>query len=375
MKVLMYSSTSRGIVGGAQNVFDQLATGLEYRGHEVVRAWREPSTKATGPEWVFPLASLRFIGYKATLKNVPAMLASLWRLAKGLYRIRPDVVNIHFVRAEAVYFLLLRRVFGYRLILSFHGSDALATGHNLVFVPHLIRRADAVTAVSEQLGEAVRALAAPSPVPLWVIPNGVPLGFWTASAVQERRFRSIITVGRLVQVKGHDVLISAMAHLRQVLPDATLTVIGEGPERPTLEAEVEQAGLRSAITFMGSQPADIVRDQLQQANVFVLPSRNEGFGVALLEAMACGLPAVATAVGGVPEVLTSEAGILVAPEEPEMLANALATLLKDPILAAAMGCAARMRAQSYSLEEVLDAFERLFCGLTRSAAYSDGQND
>ncbi len=361
MKVLMYSSTGRDIIGGAQVAFAQLADGLERCGHGVVRAYREPDPASHGPDWVFPLTSLSFVGYRATLRKVPAMLLSLWRLARGLYRIRPDVVNVHYVGAGAVYFLLLRRVFGFRLVLSFHGSDAFfASGHNLTFLPYLIRRADAVTAVSGRLGEAVQALAAPGQAPLRVIPNGVPLGFWTPSPVQVKRPHSVVTVGRLVRVKGHDLLVSTMVHLRQVFPDATLTIVGEGPERSKLEAEAERAGLGSAITFMGEQPADVVRDQLRQACVFVLPSRNEGFGLALVEAMACGLPAVATAVGGVPGILTPEAGVLVAPEEPEMFANALAALLKEPSQAAAMGRAAQARAQEYSSSRVVDAFDQLF---------------
>ena len=232
-----------------------------------------------------------------------------------------------------------------------------------------------MTAVSEQLGEAVRALAAPGQAPLQVIPNGVPLGFWSSSTEQEKKPYSIVTVGRLVRVKGHDLLISAMAHLQQVLPEATLTVIGDGPERPTLEAESKRMGLSATIRFVGERPADVVRKHLHQANVFVLPSRNEGFGLALMEAMACGLAAVATSVGGVPGILTPETGILVAPEEPEGLADALAALLKDPNRTAAMGRAARLRAQAYSSEEVVNAFERLFCDLSGSAVSSGGQND
>ena len=355
-------------------MFAQLAQGLERCGHEVTRAYKEPAPNPSGPEWVFPLASLNFRGYRALLKRVPAMLVSLWRLARGLYRIRPDVVNVHFVRAEAAYFLLLKWIFGYRLVLSFHGSDALrAAGHDLTVVPHLVRSADATTVVSERVGEAVKSIAYPASPSITVIPNGVPLDFWKASTDMEesemspRRRFNVVTVGRLVKIKGHDVLIQAFRILKRMSVDAELLIVGEGPERQMLEAEVKDAGLESMVTFAGRQSPEQVRSHLRKASAFALPSRSEGMPLSLLEAMATGLPAVATRVGGVPEVLTPEAGILVAPEEPEMFANALVTLLKEPSRTAAMGRAARERAQEYSSSRVVAAFDGLFRSLLQGS--------
>lgn len=366
----MYSSTGRSNEGGTEVVFAQIADGLRKHGHRVVRAFAEPSSPPSDSEEVISLTDLSFIGYKATLSKVPAILSSLWRLSRGLYRIRPNVVNVHFVRAEALYFLVLRWVFGYRLILSFHGSDALLPkGHHRTIVPKIAVRADAVTAVSEGVSEAIQELSSPAPVRVTVIPNGVPLKFWGASESERlekdcSRFR-IVTVGRLVKVKGYDLLIRAFSVLQKHVPEASLTIVGDGPERDKLAALVELNGLTDLVTFAGRQTPAEVRTHLRSSSVFVLPSRSEGLPLALLEAMACALPAVATRVGGVPEVLIPEAGTIVSPEDPDALAHALAELARDRDRVEAMGKAARRHALTYSSDRVVHAFDELFRDLSR----------
>ena len=340
-----------------------LADGLEQRGADVARAWHYPALDGSKTEWVFPLPPPRFRGVQTTIRSTPRWAAALWRLARGLSRIRPDVVNVHFVRVEALYFLLLRPLFGYRLVLSFHGSDALLPSKgDYPTLRLLLRRANAVTAVSDPVGQAIDGIADDPSVHVKVIPNGIPLAFWGehhAEHVGAER-SGIVTVGRLVAVKGYDVLIQAMRLLRDILPNATLTIVGEGLEREALGAKVMQAGLGNAVRFAGRQSADSVRRHLRQASLFVLPSRSEGLPLALLEAMACGLPAVATQVGGVPEVLSEGTGLIVPPEDPQALADALAELLLHPERTAAMGRAAQQRAQGYALDTMVNGYERLF---------------
>lgn len=371
----MYSTTSRGNDGGAEIVFSELASMLCERGVEVVRTYRYPAPGATEPEFVLPLPRLRSRGYWSTLKQAPRRLASLLRLGYRLAKVRPDIINVHFVQVEAFYFLLLRPLLGFRLVLTFHGSDALNVGpSDCKLVSRLIRGADAVVAVSECVGEGVRGIAAPAQPDVTVIPNGVPLDFWMDEAARNTApGQRLAAVGRLVRVKGHDVLIRAMELLRGAVPEATLVVIGDGEERSALEEEVSRRGVEDAITFVGRQTPEEVRSILRQADVFVMPSRSEGLPLALLEAMASGLPVVASHVGGIPEVLTREVGLLVPPEDPAALAQALTDVLQNPTRRVEMGHAARVRAQAFSSSRVTEAYEHLFLNLTARSPSSGGR--
>src|SRR5207245_5777728 len=137
----------------------------------------------------------------------------------------------------------------------------------------------------------------------------------------------------LGRLKGVDVLLRAAA----TLPGLLVEVAGDGPERPGLEA------IDPSATFLGWQPR--LDDLLARWDVFALPSREEAFGIAALEAMAAGRPVVATRVGGLPELIEDGlTGLLVPPDDPAALAAALARLAADPALRARMGQAARERA-------------------------------
>jgi glycosyltransferase involved in cell wall biosynthesis len=376
MKVLMFLSTLRGNDGGAEHVFGQLASDLEARDHEVVRAWAFLGESQGRTELVFPLETLAFVGYRATLlRKVPSVLRSLWRLVRGLRHIRPDIVNVHFVCAEAWYFIVLRRFFGYKVVLTFHGSDAhLASGRNLRLLPSLVRRADRVTVVSERVLEAVQAITDVEPSSISLIPNGIPLEFWSRPTGRDAlryQSRTVIAVGRLERVKGYDVLMRAMSSLIGLVPDARLILIGEGSERRQLEEEADRLGMTTFVTMTGRLDAGAIRERLNRAAAFVLPSRSEGLPLALLEAMASGLPVVATGVGGVPEVLTPQSGIIVPPDTPHAIAKALASIMSDPTRAQQMGAEARVRAQSFSSERAADAYERLFMGLSEGTGFNE----
>jgi glycosyltransferase involved in cell wall biosynthesis len=140
-----------------------------------------------------------------------------------------------------------------------------------------------------------------------------------------------ITVGRLDRLKGVDLQVAAWTQVRRELPDAILLVVGEGPERASLEHAA--AALAGAVRFLGFRE-DIDR-LLWAADVAVLSSRQEALSLAAVEAMAAGLPVVATDVGGSPEVVRDGVtGLIVPPEDPASLARALITLLGDPPLRA-----------------------------------------
>ena len=152
----------------------------------------------------------------------------------------------------------------------------------------------------------------------------------------------LLFVGRLAAVKGLPVLFVALAQVRKIRPELHLTVIGDGPERAALEAEVRDLGLTDDISFVGYQSQDGVAQALREADLLVLPSFAEGVPVVLMEAMAACLPVVATRIAGVPElVIEGETGLLVAAGDDVDLARALVQVLADPEKMRHMGAAGR----------------------------------
>lgn len=141
----------------------------------------------------------------------------------------------------------------------------------------------------------------------------------------------ILTVGRFSPEKGMDVLLEAFALLVSQVENVCLVLVGDGQERPAMEQQIDRLGLNDMVHFAGY--TDTPGDYVAEADVLVLPSRSEGIPNAVLEAMAMGKPVVATAVGGVPEIIIDGiSGRLVAPEQPDLLAQALTEVLNDPDL-------------------------------------------
>jgi len=189
------------------------------------------------------------------------------------------------------------------------------------------------------------------------VPSGVPTARLRATAPSRPVARArlgvdaeaylVVGFGRLVPIKGFDLLVEALPRLRAGVPSARLLLLGDGPERSTLERRADALGVADRLHVTG-----IVRDvaaHLAAADVVAAPSRNEGMGRALVEAMALGIPVVGAAVGGIPAVIVDgECGRLVPPEDPGALARALVELGRDEPLRRKLGEAAIGRAEAFS---------------------------
>jgi glycosyltransferase involved in cell wall biosynthesis len=157
----------------------------------------------------------------------------------------------------------------------------------------------------------------------------------------------ILNVARLTGVKGHPVLLEAVAELRRGGRDVRLTIVGDGPERERLRRQASELGIDSAVDLPGAVGQDRIRDHFAAADVFCVPSFAEGVPVVLMEAMAMELPVVATRVMGVGELVEDGVhGLLVAPARADRLADALAQLADDPERRARMGAAGRRKVQA-----------------------------
>jgi glycosyltransferase involved in cell wall biosynthesis len=173
--------------------------------------------------------------------------------------------------------------------------------------------------------------------------------------------RVLLCVGRLAQQKGIDVAVRALAKIREHEPAAVLVVLGEGTERAHLEA------LAGEGVLLPGRVGDVA-SWYRRAEVLVHPSRWEGFGLALLEAMLAGKPVVATRVSSAPEIVTDgETGLLVPPDDPPALAEAVVGLLADPARAAAMGQAGLARARSeFSVAQMAGRTRAVYAAVSRA---------
>ena len=205
--------------------------------------------------------------------------------------------------------------------------------------------ASAVICISDFARSQVAALADPATLDkVHTVRCGVDLTAFRPRASRERDSAEILFVAAMSRRKGHVVLLEAMPSVLEAVPNARLTLAGDGPERPFLERRVEELGIGKAVRFMGALPHDRARALYGEADVFCLSSFAEGVPVVLMEAMAMEIPVVASNVMGVPELVDDEVnGLLVPPARADLLAEALVRLLRDPALRARLGTAGRER--------------------------------
>jgi len=225
-------------------------------------------------------------------------------------------------------------------------------------------------AQAEQLSARIRSLSPDCRV--LGIPNSIDLGrFKPGSDAPEsresRRFGArhvVVIVGHLSRIKGYPAFLRAASRVARDLDGCAFVAVGDETTdkgcRADLERLVRELGIRSSVHFLGWR--NDVPEVLRAADVMALPSLDEGLPLAVLEAMACARPVVATPVGGVPEaVVDGETGILVPPDDPEALAAALLRLLRDPELGRRMGEAGRRRVEAhFSLDRFVERVQALY---------------
>ncbi len=246
-----------------------------------------------------------------------------------------------------------------------YGGERLARGRfGLIGLGFrfMLRRADTVTAISTYLADVARRYDYRRPVE--VIPNGVSMEQFRA-AVRERKVRpgtTVITVSRLVPKNGVDTLIRAIAAIKPDIPGISCHILGDGPERPALEALARSLKVEQAIQFFGSVPYEAVPQYLAMADIFVRPSRSEGMGNAFVEALASGLPIIGTPVGGISDIIQDgKTGLFCRVDDPADLAEKILRLIKDRALAdRVVGNGQRMVRERFSWDGIAAAYGRLF---------------
>lgn len=200
-----------------------------------------------------------------------------------------------------------------------------------------------------------------------LIPNGVDISRFIpapADSSPGERAQVVVCISGLRYEKGIDVLLQAWHLVHQRASQARLIIVGRGSLQPQLERMAEALSIAGSVEFTGLQ-SDVLA-QLHRGSLAVLPSRWEGMPNAVLESMACGLPCVATRVSGSEDIIQHGfTGLLVEPEDYQGMAQALLTLLGDPLLAQKYGCAARQTIErDYSLEQIMDRYMELYQRIT-----------
>ena len=370
MKVLVANwFSSRG--GEEKHVFDTVSHLAAREGMELYVAAPRQSP------WSRELADLKNVGRVDVDFSSKADLRSVLRLSRVMRKVGFDIVHVHGARAGWLVRLAAwlvgypRVVWTMHLLIKDHISRQPSWSKRFysAIERFLNRRTASIIAVSENLRQGLLASdSALEPSKVVSIPNGIAppktprpssfrnnLGIGASSTV-------CVAVGKLQREKGHDVLIRALAAIPEGRrPHAAIA--GTGMLRDELDSLASSLGVRDFVHLLGFQ--DNVLGILDAADIFVMPSRYEGFPIALLEAMALGKPIIATAVNGIPEAIENAYnGLLVPSEDDKALAAALLQFIEDPARAARLGAEAKRTFEArYTLERCCDRIKEVYASV------------
>lgn len=274
---------------------------------------------------------------KVRFKVDPFAIASIARIVR---RTRADVVHSHLSTSSinGSFAARLANVPGVATVHGLSGKLSFLPAEHLIAVSAEVRRHMIQQGVNESK--------------ISIVPNGIVLSQATPPDRTAARLALglpldapvVGTTARLTPLKGVDHALYAFAKIVQDLPNARYVVFGSGPQSAGLQELVETLGISANVQFVGYR--EDVPALLPALDVFLFPSLREAMGIAIVEAMAAGLPSVATRIGGIPEVLTPETGRLVAPSDPVAMAEATLDYLRDPVLRKTVGSAAAERART-----------------------------
>jgi glycosyltransferase involved in cell wall biosynthesis len=304
-------------------------------------------------------ARWRFLRFLVAMRAATRAAVAEWR---------PDVVHVHWWFPGGLVAWPGR--LGVPVVMTSHGTDLFLADRSSPLrwlARRVLPAAAQATVISSPLAARLEALGVRRDR-VTVVPMPVPATVPVPRAPVPGR---ILFLGRLVERKGAHNALEAMAHLAARDPGVHLRLVGDGPERSRLEARAATLGLADRVTFVGAVPPSAVAEEYARASVFVMPAvtdwkgEQEGFGLVLVEAMRAGVPVVATASGGIGDVVRDGVtGRLVPPGDPRALADAVTGLLRDP--AAAEGLAQAARAD-VDARYAPSAIARTFDGVYRRA--------
>lgn len=383
MQVLMYTSLFHPLpfVGGSERQAHALAKALIRRGHSVtVVTQRFPHlTRFEVIEGIHVYRQILAVGHARPMYGLSYLLSSAASLLRHWRRYQ--IIHVHHLYLDAFAAGLLRRFFRKPVLAKAacggYVGD-MARLRRIRLSPLFFaaaRRLDRIVAISDQIHEELIDHGF-DPTRIVRIPNGVDTERFHPVLDREAAKRSLGLQGKLVSFagrldpqKGLVFLLQAWAGVAGKQPNATLLLLGTGPQEGELKEVADRLGMSERVRFLGQQ-GDI-RPYLQASDVFALPSLAEGMSNGLLEAMATGLPCVGTRVGGnVDLIVDGLNGLLVEPSNAPRLAEAILRLLQDPDIATNLGVAARRTVdRGYSIEQIADQYVKLYQEMLNGTGY------
>ena len=325
MRVAIFCNDYYPTIGGVQTAVRGIAAGLHKRGHEVLVVTQQPGGSPASER--VDAAEVRRFSW--TLRPLHSFPLRWWRAKRAVSRMlaawKPDVVYVHFVSTHALYARIASRRVGVPMILSFRGNDAMRiASRNAVserVFAHLTEDADVILFSSVWLAEHMKAARwlRSRTGRLGVLADAVDVSH-AEPAPQGERY--VLAGGRFVHKKGFDLLLSAWSMVDGQI-DAPLWLAGDGPERTALEALAASLSLNGRVKFLGPVPHQRMLGLVAGSTMCVVPSREEPYGIIVVEAQALGTPVVACAVGNIPMLIQPRVTGFLAEPKAESLAATL----------------------------------------------------
>ncbi len=359
--------------GGSGVVAAELGNELARRGHEIhVLSYRVPFRMDS--------ENSRMHYHEVELKEYPLFPHPLItveitaRLVEVIERHSLDLVHVHYALPNSVSALLAREMAGrsVKIITTVHGTDITIWGRDKSLQPvirYSLEKSDLVTAVSESLRrEAVEILGVEKEI--HTIYNFIDTGVYRRSGGEKLRLKLapggekiVLHVSNFRPVKRIPDLLHAFALLQETNRDVVLALAGDGVERNRVAELSEKLGLKERVRFLGIRKNMV--PLFSAADLFVLPSEKESFGLAALEAMACSVPVIATNTGGLPELVDhGQNGFLVPVGDRRALCEAMRELLDDDSLRGRFARNSREKAKLFSSEVIIPRYEALYRGIS-----------
>jgi len=361
-------------LGGSGVVATELGKALAQQGSDVHFITTSHPSRLTGYDERVYFHKVISEEYPLFQQYTPYSLSLAVKIREVAEQYGLDLVHVHYAIPHATSAFLAREMLKPKrlpTVTTLHGTDITLVGMMPSYYEitrFSIEKSDAVTAVSEFLRqETIREFRIQHPID--VVHNFVDTAaFHPQEAPPARRRlaregeRVLMHVSNFRKVKNLPIVLQVFNEVQRVVP-ARLVLVGDGPEREATERQTEALGIADRVLFLGDQ--EYIADLLPAADVFLLPSQHESFGLAALEAMSCGVPVVGSRIGGLPEVIVhEETGYLCDPNDAACMTAIVMGLLKNEPLRREIGRAARLRVERMFNRDLVvaryvDVYERL----------------